>query len=66
MMAYSYAQRLAQHSVALGAEEHGLMLGLPTGNLDGSRIHSGLLWVPTAFSNMKKTGVTYRAYATNW
>lgn len=39
---------------------------LPTGSRDGSRIHNGLLCVRTSFSHMKKTGVTYRAYATHW
>ena len=38
--------------------------GSPTGSRDGSRIHRGLACVFTSFSHMKKTGVTYSAYAT--
>lgn len=39
--------------------------GLQTGSREGRRIQRGFWWVPTSFSHMKKTGVTYKAYATN-
>lgn len=38
---------------------------LQTGRREGRRIQRGFWCVRTNFSHMKKTGVTYRAYATN-